>query len=67
MSTPKGPVITGVHHVCLTVTTLDACRRGTVRLELLFPAATVSPEQGPAERQPQCGEGERDDDDQPDH
>jgi glyoxylase I family protein len=24
MSTPNGPVITGVHHVCLTVTDLDA-------------------------------------------
>jgi glyoxylase I family protein len=24
MSTPKGPVITGVHHVCLTVTDIDA-------------------------------------------
>jgi catechol 2,3-dioxygenase-like lactoylglutathione lyase family enzyme len=24
MSTQKGPVITGVHHVCLTVTGIDA-------------------------------------------
>src|ERR1700728_2216625 len=24
MSSPKGPVITGVHHVCLTVTDIDA-------------------------------------------
>ena len=24
MSTPNGPVITGVHHVCLTVTDLDS-------------------------------------------
>jgi glyoxylase I family protein len=24
MSTQKGPVITGVHHVCLTVTDIDA-------------------------------------------
>ena len=24
MSTPNGPVITGVHHVCLTVTDIDA-------------------------------------------
>ena len=24
MNTPNGPVITGVHHVCLTVTDLDA-------------------------------------------
>ena len=24
MSTPQGPVITGVHHICLTVTDIDA-------------------------------------------
>jgi glyoxylase I family protein len=28
MSTPQGPVITGVHHVCLTVTDIDSSHTG---------------------------------------